>query len=104
MGFSIFSLILLTGFHFRRQFSRSDLLVYLGLIWSKKSIWYQMRYQISDSEYGRNLAGKSGAPARNRTGICHLGNGRSDPFELREQRILTSIAALDFLPRRIVSM
>ena len=29
-------------------------------------------------------SGKSGAPARNRTGICHLGNGRSDPFELRE--------------------
>jgi hypothetical protein len=36
-----------------------------------------MRYQISDSEFGGNLAGKSGAPARNRTGICHLGNGRS---------------------------
>jgi hypothetical protein len=28
-----------------------------------------------------------GAPARNRTVICHLGNGRSDPFELREQTI-----------------
>jgi hypothetical protein len=29
---------------------------------------------------------KIGAPARNRTGICHLGNGRSDPFELREHK------------------
>ncbi len=87
MGFPIFSLILLTDFHFRRHFSKSDLLVFWGLICSKKSICYQMRYQISDSEFGENLAGKSGAPARNRTGICHLGNGRSDPFELREHKL-----------------
>ena len=46
MGFRIFSLILLTDFHFRRQFSRSDLLLFLVLICSKNSIWYQMRYQI----------------------------------------------------------
>ena len=32
MGFSIFSLILLTDFHFRRQFSKSDLLLFLVLI------------------------------------------------------------------------
>ena len=51
-----------------------------------------MRYQISDSESGGNLAGKSGAPARNRTGICHLGNGRSDPFELREHKFWTAYA------------
>ena len=52
MGFRIFSLILLTDFHFRWQISKSDLLVYLGLICSKKSIWYQMRYQISYPEFG----------------------------------------------------
>ena len=51
-----------------------------------------MRYQISDSEFGGNLAGKSGAPARNRTGICHLGNGRSDPFELRERKFRLAYA------------
>jgi hypothetical protein len=58
MGFRIFSLILLTDFHFRRQISKSDLLVYLGLICSKKSIWYQMRYQISYLEFGGNMTGK----------------------------------------------
>ena len=51
-----------------------------------------MRYQISYPEYGGNLAGKSGAPARNRTGICHLGNGRSDPFELRERKFRLAYA------------
>ena len=51
-----------------------------------------MRYQILGSEFGGNLAGKSGAPARNRTGICHLGNGRSDPFELRERKFRLAYA------------
>ena len=51
-----------------------------------------MRYQILDSESGGNLAGKSGAPARNRTVICHLGNGRSDPFELRERKFRLAYA------------
>jgi len=46
IGFRIFSLILLSDFYFCRQFSKSDLLLFLVLIWSKKSIWYQMRYQI----------------------------------------------------------
>jgi hypothetical protein len=46
IGSRVFSLILLTGFHFRRRFSKSDLLSFLVLICSKKSIWYQMRYQI----------------------------------------------------------
>ena|SRR5580658_5736390 len=41
-------------------------------------------------------SGENGAPARNRTGICHLGNGRSDPFELRERRSDLKIAA--FIP------
>jgi hypothetical protein len=31
MGFRVFSLILLTAFHFRRQFSKSDLLLFLVL-------------------------------------------------------------------------
>ncbi len=35
---------------------------------------------------------KNGAPARNRTGICHLGNGRSDPFELRERKFRLAYA------------
>ena len=46
IGFHIFPLILLTEFRFHRQFSKSDLLLFLVLICSKNSIWYQMRYQI----------------------------------------------------------
>src|SRR5450432_3395362 len=76
IGFRIFSLILLTDFYFCRQFSKSNLLLFLVLIWSKKSIWYQMRYQILPPFLRRILDGMPGRFLSRGSSSCFARRGQ----------------------------